>query len=398
MRDRSLVLSSLLLVACGGEPSTNPSPDDPDVVTFSAELTVDAAEETFVCKFVTMPEDRGPMAVSDMRHHYTEGSHHFLLFRTDIASPADIPEGGDQLTPCEEGDRTWMQHVRGVVYAAQDPEGTFAFPDGVGMTFEPGAVMLMQSHYLNATTEPLDARIDLDVTLAEPSSIEEEAGVLFFYNPQIAIGAMGKSSASLNCPVESDVNLAFVASHMHKRGSAFEATTDDPVATERLGGALYETTDWAEPVPRVFDGPEPLTVSAGSTLRYTCDFDNPDPFTVVQGPSAEVNEMCMLVGMYWPKAEPSFEWCYDGVTDGTGTASAADTLVCLVVCGNDAECQGGCWDNACPNAPMKVSQVRDCLPDCIGECSAGLQSAACDSCASARCPDEWAEFMSATCQ
>lgn len=401
MRRHLLLLSAIpLLVGCsdeGGTPGPDPEPE-PDEVSFSAELSVAPADETIQCQFVTMPDDRGPMAVRHMDHTYTAGSHHFLLFRTDIATAADIPEGGDQLTECEEGDAEWMGHVRGVVYAAQDPEGTFSFPDGVGMTFEPGAVMLMQSHYLNTSSEALEARIDVSLELTDPVSVEEEAGVLFYYNPQIAVPPMGDASATLHCPVPADVSLAFVSSHMHKRGTFFEATTDDEAANELLGGTLYETEEWAEPVPRVFDGATSPMLRAGSTISYTCDFANPDPFTVVQGPSADTNEMCMFVGMYWPKQDDNFEWCYDGVTDAGGTLSAAETLMCLVECGGgDPECAGGCWQNACPNAPMKVSSMRDCLPSCLGQCVGGLDSESCSSCAADTCPAEYDAFMAATC-
>lgn len=368
-----------------------------EAVSFSAELSVAPGEETVQCQFVQMPSDKGEMAVSNAHHTYSEGSHHFLLFRTELT---EIPEGGDQLTPCEEGDAEWMGHVRGVVYAAQDAEGSFGFPAGVGMTFEPGEVMLMQSHYLNTSGAQLDARIDVSLELANPAEVTDEAGIIFYYNPKISVPPMGSSTATLTCPVSTDINLAFASSHMHKRGSHFVATTDDSGAMAQAGDALYTTQDWEEPVPRVFaDDESALTISSGSTISYTCTFDNPDPFTVLSGPSADTNEMCMFVGMYWPRTDESFEWCYDGLTDGEGTASAESTLTCLFLCGqNDPECSSGCWDNACPNAPMKIAQTRDCLFDCIGDCLGGLASETCATCMNDACPQPYEELMSATCE
>jgi hypothetical protein len=121
---------------------------------------------------------------------------------------------------------------------------------------------------------------------------------------------------------------------------------------------------------------------------------------VVQGESADINEMCMFVGSYWPRRSESFEWCYGGYTGTGGTASAAATLTCLVLCGlnDDAECSAGCWQNACPNAPMKIAQARECLPQCKTSCAAGLESAACAECANGLCPKEYAELMAASCE
>ncbi len=389
-------LTGLVVVmsALGGCTSGTDAPKD--VVGFTAELSVAAGEETVQCKFVAMPDDRGAMAVRTTEHTYTQGSHHFLLFRTDLT---EIPTGGDVLSECDEGEVSWMRNVRGVVYAAQDEKGGFQFPDRVGMSFEPGEVMLMQSHYLNTTGSELAARIDVELELIDPAGIDEEAGIIFYYNPKISVPPMGTGSATLTCPVTSDINLAFVSSHMHKRGSGFVASTDDAAAMKALGGPLYTTQEWGEPLPRVFGEAEPLALAQGSSISYTCDFDNPDPLTVVQGPSADTNEMCMFIGMYWPRENEQFEWCYDGVTDQGGAVSAAATLGCLVGCGGaDAECTAGCWENACANAPMKISQIRDCLPQCIGECVTGLDSETCAACANDLCPREYDELMAASCQ
>jgi hypothetical protein len=382
-------------LGCGSDPA-EPIAPAAERVKFEAALSVPAGTETVQCKLVAMPADRGEMAVRRIDHRYTAGSHHFLLFRTELG---EIPEGGELLIPCEEGDGSWMSDVRGVVYAAQEAEGGFRYPEGVGMSFQPGEVMLLQSHYLNTSTSALDARIDVELELTDPASLESEAGVLIFYNPQIVVPPSGAATATLSCPVASDIQLVFAASHMHKRGSLFEAVTDDAAATEAAGGSLYTTDVWAEPLPRVFPESPPLTIRAGSTISYTCHYDNPDAMTVVQGPSADANEMCMFVGSYWPRADDKLEWCYDGTTGMAGTASAEQTLGCLVACGqSDPECSAGCWQNACPNAPMKISQTRDCLFECIGSCLGGLGSSACASCMGGLCPEPYDELMAASCE
>jgi hypothetical protein len=397
MRTAALVALACSLAGCSSSSDEDDGKQaDPNVVSFHADLTVAVGDETQQCKLVQMPSDRGELAVTRIHHEYTAGSHHFLLFRTDLT---EIPEGREVLSPCNEGTGSWMRDVRGVAYAAQAPEGAFDMPESVGIRFQPGEVLLLQAHYLNTTQSEIDAKVDVHLDLADPATLSEEAGVLFFYNPQIAIDPMSAAKAELTCPVPEDVNLVFAASHMHKRGVAFEATSSDTAAQALAGGPLYVSDEWSEPVPRVFEQSPPLTLKAGSSITYACDFENTETSTIVQGESADVNEMCMFVGSYWPRKSETFEWCYDGVTGQGGTASAAATITCLVLCGQDnPECSAGCWKNACPNAPMKIAQSRDCLPQCMSKCSGGLQSAACAECANELCPEKYAELMAATCE
>ena len=117
-----------------------------------------------------------------------------------------------------------------------------------------------------------------------------------------------------------------------------------------------------------------------------------------QGPSADTNEMCMFIGSYWPRVDEKLEWCYDGITGMAGKVSAVDTLQCLVGCGQtNPQCSAGCWQNACPNASMKIAQMRDCLPQCLAKCSGGLASDACAACANEKCPTPFEELLAATC-
>jgi hypothetical protein len=100
---------------------------------------------------------------------------------------------------------------------------------------------------------------------------------------------------------------------MHSRGVAFKATTDDPGAAERLGD-LYATTMWSEPPPREFPDDPPATLRMGSTIEYSCTFNNTTTQTIVAGQSAAVNEMCILHGMYWPRADSATELCSLGTS------------------------------------------------------------------------------------
>jgi hypothetical protein len=114
---------------------------------------------------------------------------------------------------------------------------------------------------------------------------------MFFNNLAIYVGPNSPGSAKKTCGVPYDVQLINVVSHMHMFGTNFLATTSD-------GQKLYETTDWDEPQPTVFD--PPLTIKAGTQITYECKYQNTTSGILTFGDSAKTNEMCILSGTYFP--------------------------------------------------------------------------------------------------
>jgi hypothetical protein len=258
------------------------------------------------CVYVTMPTDRGDIAVNSAESHYTPGSHHFLVFRTSMT---DLPDGGSVVHDC--GGAELISGVKGTYYEAQAPEVHRTLPEGVAHVFKPGEILLLTAHYLNTTTEGLDVHVKFQLHAMDPKKVVHEAGSIFFYNPQITLPPLSDVTVTRTCPIPQDMNMALLWSHMHSRGVSFEATTDDPEVNARVG-SLYSGTDWSEPAARTFPLAPPVTVHGGSTITYTCRFHNGTATTIVQGPSAATNEMCILHGMYWPRQDPLTELCLTG--------------------------------------------------------------------------------------
>jgi len=386
---------AMLSSACSSEDGDGSTAEKKETVSFHFETDIDSGDEIEKCQFVGMPADRGELSIGSMFHEYSAGSHHFLVYRTELT---EMPAGGEALVDCKESG--WMSQVRGVVYAAQETKGRFEVPKGVAQTFAPGEVLLVQTHYLNSKSTPIHAVIDFDMELVDPAEVSTEAGVLFFYNPSIVLPPAQKSFAELSCPLPEDATIAFATSHMHKWGVKFRAESTD-AATAGALGPLYETTEWSEPTPRVFSLDPPAVLPKGSSIRYRCDYDNPDPSTVVQGLSAATNEMCMFVGLYWPRQERAVDFCFDGSVTTQGTKSALDSLKCMVACGGNknAECMGQCWSAACPKAPTALMGITRCLgDDCSPACYIDPTGSECASCAKAKCPSEYERFVGASCQ
>ncbi|HEY6459992.1 MAG TPA: hypothetical protein VIY73_07560, partial [Polyangiaceae bacterium] len=155
-------------------------------VSFQMETNVAGGGEQFMCKYVQLPD-----AVSWMvqaQHDYTPGSHHLLLYTTALTS---IPAGGDVMQDCYEGTGNHiMNDATGVLYGGQTPTGSEVLPQGVGLRTPASEVLIFQVHYLNAGATALDAKVNVELTLdSDADDIQQEAGLLFFYDPFIDVPA-----------------------------------------------------------------------------------------------------------------------------------------------------------------------------------------------------------------
>jgi hypothetical protein len=277
-------------------------------LTYEMTGHIDAGQELQNCLAVQLPTDQGTIAINSAESHYTPGSHHFLVYRTGQTTLNEADASAHLCTVTEQ-----TIHLDGTYYEAQAPDSHRDLPPGIAHVFQPGEVLLFTSHYLNTTEDDLDAKVTFILHTMDPAKVEQEAGSIFFYNPAISIAGSSIATVTRSCPIAADIHLALLWSHMHSRGVSFMASTDDQTAADRVG-ALYETTQWSEPSPRQFPYDPPVTVHAGSAITYSCTYENTTDHTIVQGQSAQTNEMCILHGMYWPRTDLQTEQCFQGTS------------------------------------------------------------------------------------
>jgi hypothetical protein len=379
------------LLACNAQA---PSGD----TQFSMTLTVPAGSEQTMCKFVKMPAG---MAYATSGHHeYTPGSHHMLLYRTDITK---LEPGMDQVQDCYEGmNGSIMSHVRGVLYGSQVPKASTMLPDGVAYALASEEVLLLQVHYLNATMAPLESTVNVWLHTT-PNKAANLAGVLFFYDPFIVVPPASMATAQARCTLPQDITLLSVFPHYHARGVGYRAYLDEP---SPAADPFYTSTDWTHPA--AWTG-GPRKIAAGSAIRWYCDYDNTSGSSeFVSGGSAATNEMCMFTGAYYPAMDAESEACFRNMNMfGNGTATCGDTLTCLQQCPSGATpmfmlgnpdidpCWQHCFVASCPSASDVLFPELKCIGDnCSAECAAG----SCAACAQQKCLTQSISCLNHACQ
>lgn len=353
----------------------------------SMDVTVAAGQETEQCQYVVVDAQ---VDIARFEHAYTRGSHHLLLYQTGLA-PSEVSRDRFDCT----GAQFTELGVAGIAYAAQVPTGDLAYPTDVALRAETGSVLLVQTHYLNAGAEPLDAQVRLNLWYA-PQPAPILAGTLFFYDWAILVPAGQTATAHMRCNVPADVNLVFGMSHMHRRGVGYRAMLEDASANA-APTELFATTEWEGIEPRRYAPTMP--VAAGSVIDYRCDFQGEAGRDIVEGPSADANEMCMFVASYYPRMDTPTELCA-GPGSGpvfTGTQTCAETVQCVQNAGENEVAVEGCLVNTCATSSPAAVELMKCINfQCSAEC-ASTNSPTCNSCVFNTCGEQFSGCQNVGC-
>jgi hypothetical protein len=216
-------------------------------------------------------------------------------------------------------------------------------PDDVALKIGAKEVLLMNFHMINVTDHPVRACYKQNLYSIPDAQVKREAGQMFYYNSFVTVPARQHATATMACPVSQDVTLGAQVSHMHKRGIGYTATLldGDPLEGRHEMKTLYEGTAWDEPLTEI-NAPA-LELKTGQWIKWSCAYENLEDSNVAQGQQT-TDEMCMFLGMYWPRS-PEMDWCM--APGSTDSYSAARLLA-------NGSMDGAqfldCWNNS----PQKV--------------------------------------------
>jgi len=165
-------------------------------------------------------------------------------------------------------------------------------------------------HYLNSTDADLQLMASINFYAADPSTIQNEANLLFIGTPDI--GPNGPNSPGIPpnstysveqyfTPSRTNVDLSGVTffaitGHEHQYG------TNVTVGTGASKGGPFKSVYapdpfvWSEPVTQV--GNFQLPVDGG--FDFKCEWNNTSTASVPFGETAKKNEMCFFWAYYYP--------------------------------------------------------------------------------------------------
>jgi hypothetical protein len=185
-------------------------------------------------------------------------------------------------------------------------------PEGTAMRFEPREKIMLQSHYVNATTQetPAEAKVLVNFHTVDPSAVTAEVGTLFATNQSIKIcpGEEGKYFET-TCRISQSQPLTIIGAngHFHSRGTRFDISVFDPQSSS-AAEAFYTSTRWEDP-PMSYG--LNVAVPPGGGIRYRCEYSVPagacgdatQACCFTFGGKVETQEHCNAFVYYYPKIQ-----------------------------------------------------------------------------------------------
>jgi hypothetical protein len=281
-----------------------------------------------------LPADK-PVNLHHIQIAQRKGSHHMNVFRVKTIVNLDPAKGRVQTATNGVGEcfksGNWADWPL-VANSQKDGAVDWTYPDGVANVFQPDEWLMLQTHWVNASTQKTPTnygRVRINFWTVDASAVKYELGTVFATKQSIRICQSNPTpkfdgTCQINAP--QPVHVIGANGHFHSRGKTFDMFAWDGKSTAP-GAQFYDSKTWDEP-PMLTSPALDLTVQPGGGIWYSCSYEwaPPDPSIgcaglnqydqtkyntpassqdccYTFGPIVEKNEHCNAFVYYYPKAD-----------------------------------------------------------------------------------------------
>jgi hypothetical protein len=312
----------LLVLVAGCAPDPTPRPEllpvtlqlDPPPVDQGMQVAfgpfaVPQGTEVQLCRTMKLPNDQ-PAAINRLQLAMNVGSHHFIIFRSSKAldDAGDVP---DEVFPC------WgtvnFDDWEFVMDVNKAGGNDWQLGDGQAFMMKPHQQIMIQAHFVNATTvqAPVGGMALLNLWEMPPELVTHKLYGLFSVDTDISIPPNSPYTTHRLCTFDHGVYMVAMTGHFHARGLSFlvdlNIQGDDyyrpPTGAPILYDELYKSTNWDSPLFEVFDPPMRFGNGASYGVDFTCNYYNGTDQTIGWGGHADVQEHCNLFMQYYNDPE-----------------------------------------------------------------------------------------------
>jgi Copper type II ascorbate-dependent monooxygenase, C-terminal domain len=192
----------------------------------------------------------------------------------------------------------------------------------------------IEMHYINSTDAPEEASATVEFYASDPSTIHDEAGILFNGSPDITIPANGSFTLHQFFTVPSYLDLSTshifaITGHEHHYGTNVQVNVAPSKAGPMTPVYSPDPFVWSEPVTEN-QNPD-FSVPKNGGFDFTCDWVNTSNAEVKFGESAN-DEMCFFWAYYWPSqgSKVCFHTDQYGGANGLDLCCPGDSLCSLI--------------------------------------------------------------------
>ena len=227
------------------------------------------------------------------------GSHHFLLYTfRDDTPPERVPEPYEY-RELHDGTGQYVlatvltQFYHLPISGSQWPFFDFSLPAGVAMRLPKNALLDLNSHYVNRTSQPVTGEVYTNLHFADPSEVEHEARLFSLNNLAISLPAGQVTTLEKDFTFSERTHVVQLVSHAHQHMVEFRA---EVIGGAQDGELIYVAYDWEHPPILRFD--PPLVLERGQGFKLEATYDNWTDREINFGPLS-TDEMMILFGFYY---------------------------------------------------------------------------------------------------
>jgi hypothetical protein len=219
------------------------------------------------------------------------GGHHAIVYLAERERPVDTHE-------CTDDDMVNARYIAGA--GGGDAGGTRdPIPEGVAYRIDAGRQLMIQTHWINTTPDPIDGQAAFNLDVQPPSDDVELANLFTWLSTEIAVEPGQPAAVHSDCVIERDMSFYQIGGHAHERGTRV-ALTYTPAG--QTAASIYDeewTPYYTFDPPRLnYTREEAVQVHAGDTLSIDCEYFN-DTGETLTFPL----EMCVGFAFYVPAEE-----------------------------------------------------------------------------------------------
>jgi hypothetical protein len=345
----STTLAIVALTACGIEAPTGV--EQIETLTPDRGFTIhlspfDVAPGTEVqdCYFVRVPDlaAGADLWIDQFKIAQRDGSHHMNVFRVKTIIDLDPSAGvdimlGDLPAKLIAGGEcristNWADWPLVVNSQDSSPVGSvydWELPAGVAQRFTPGELLMVQTHYVNATEQVTPGGGEVKINFYRSTQQTPiEMGTLFATQQHIRICRSSPAptfDGACSFPPGYQAHVAAANGHFHARGKQFSIYGWDGLTASRPAdnALVYQSQSWDDPV--MATGIDAV-IPPGGGIWWSCAYQWREPTAgcdVVNarddeqegdccytfGNSAESSEHCNVFLYYWPKVDNADIFC-----------------------------------------------------------------------------------------
>ena len=344
------------VAACSDDESTDPVVTDPAQLdpppagagfqVQTEDIEVPSGVEQQDCYFFRirdLAEAAGmnpdePVNLNRVQIAQRDGSHHMNVFRVKTIVNLG-PEGGliqkgqNGVGECFKSPN-WADWPL-IANSQQDGQLDWAFPEGVANVIGPDEWIMLQTHYVNASSQKTPqavGRVRINFWHMPAAEVRDELGTVFATKQSIRVCQSNPTPTFTGtCQINSPdpVQIIGANGHFHSRGTRFDMYKWDGLsaATPPDSERFYRSEAWDDP-PMLTSPELDLALPQNGGVFYTCSYQwqQPDPAVgcagvdkydaeknetpeeqldccYTFGPIVEKNEHCNIFVYYYPKQD-----------------------------------------------------------------------------------------------